>query len=142
MTTSPEDLVKAAFEGDDIAIQSLVSGGADVNAVGDYLNPLHAAIENYQLDSIKLLVSLGADIELECLGVTPLQRAIDCETDSQTQTTQPENWDTTLTKLLLDLGANISGQNSSGETALQMATRLKHKRAVELFMGLTFHRTK
>lgn len=138
MATNPEDLVKAAFDGDTNRIQSLVSGGADVNAVGDYLNPLHAAIENYQFDAIKLLVSLGADLELECLGATPLQRAIDCETDSQTQTIEPENRDTTLTKLLMDLGANINGPNSSGETAWQMATRLKHKRAIELFTKHNF----
>jgi ankyrin repeat protein len=46
MSINPELLVKAAFNGDNNLVESLIRSGADINAESSYLNPLHAAIEN------------------------------------------------------------------------------------------------
>jgi hypothetical protein len=134
MSINPELLVKAAFNGDNNLVESLIRSGADINAESSYLNPLHAAIENYQFDTVKLLVQLGADIEYEYLGVTPLQRALDCEIDGAFQMNEPEDPEPVLTKFLLDLGADINRRNSAGEAPLQMAIRREHKKAVGLLI--------
>ena len=58
---SSEALTDAAFNGDLDIMRSLVEDGADVNAVGRVWNPLHAAIENDQIATVRFLLNAGAD---------------------------------------------------------------------------------
>lgn len=55
-------LQSAASRGDDGIIQSLITSGADINAVGSELKtPLSLAFERHHLSTIKLLLDNGAD---------------------------------------------------------------------------------
>lgn len=126
------DLVQAAFAGNLILVQKLVQAGADINAMGKHWNPLHAAIENEQVTIIKYLLANGADIEYDCNGMRPLHHAIDIEIDAATQSNAADFPEPTLTKLLLEQGANPLGKNATGQTALQMAQERNHKKAIAI----------
>ena len=127
-----EELVQACFTGRLNLVRSLVEEGVDINAMGRIWNPLHAAIENEQIDVINYLLTSGADIEYPCGGMRPLHHAIDLEIDAASQADEPENANTTLTRLLLDAGADINGTDGEGKTPLQMALERGHEKAERL----------
>jgi|SRR5215468_2117825 len=127
-----EDLVKASFDGRLDLVRSLTEEGANINGMGRNWNPLHAAIENWQIDIISYLLTSGADTEYIFLGMRPLHHAIDLEIDAATQANDSEDPEPLITKILLDAGANINGKDHRGRTPLRMAIERGHKKAEKL----------
>jgi len=71
-------LMQAASDGDVWAIEILLQFGADPNALNEHQeNPLGFATSWKQLDSIKLLVATGADIN-DTVDAGPLRTQLDC----------------------------------------------------------------
>jgi ankyrin repeat protein len=108
-----EDLVQAAFEGRTDDVRRLLDQGVPIDAPGKNWNPLHAAIENEQLECVQLLIARGADVEyvtdlLEA-GMTPLAHAVDIAIDGTNQR-GGSPWDapTDIVCALLRAGADPS----------------------------------
>jgi ankyrin repeat protein len=71
-------LMQASSDGDDWAIEILLEFGANPNALNEQQeNPLGFATSWEQLDSIKLLVAAGADIN-DTVDSGPLRTQLDC----------------------------------------------------------------
>lgn len=103
-----DDLVRAAFEGHLIRVTRLLDGGADIDADGQFWNPLHAAIENENLTCVQLLIRRGADVERLANGsVSPLSHAVDIAVDGTCQRGQQAGEEPTeIIELLLQAGAD------------------------------------
>jgi hypothetical protein len=61
---------------------------------------------------MRYLLASGADKEYICSGMRPIHHAIDIEIDAATQSNDSEYPEPKLTKILLDAGANINGEDS------------------------------
>lgn len=131
-----ELLEQASFDGDLSMVKSLLQEGADINALGRNWNPLHAAIENMNVEIIKHLLDSGAYTEFVCLGATTLHHAIDIEIDAAIQMNAVELPEPVITQMLLDAGAKINGLDVGGQTPLQMAQSRGHKKAAGLLKSL------
>ena len=110
--TNPDELVQASFEGDARRILELLEAGAGINGYGRYWNPLHAAIENEQIECIDLLIKKGADLESTPKAhpdFTPLAHAVDIAIDGTMQRGgRPGEEPTEAILLLLAAGADPS----------------------------------
>jgi ankyrin repeat protein len=112
----PKDLWSAAKSGNTKAIEELVAGGQEVNArkvgfVREGWTPLHLAVLHEQKEAIRLLVTLGADVNAKNKEAeTPLWIAI-------SELKKPD-----IAELLLDLGAKINARRGDlGMTPLDWA---------------------
>jgi len=89
------ELVIAAFDGDMEDIVRLLDTGVDINQDGQCWNPLHAAVENDQLESVRLLIEKGADMEKRAdpkkagIDCPPLDHAVDAACDCAAQSGTP-----------------------------------------------------
>src|SRR5688500_7741493 len=83
-----EELVQAAFEGRTDEVRRLLDQGVPIDAPARNWNPLHAAVENEQLECVQLLIARGADIEYDMGGeiTSPLAHAVDRAIDGTIQT--------------------------------------------------------
>jgi len=128
-------MVEAAYNNDVEYIVKLASLGIDINAEDDHTNPLHAAIENYALDAIRMLAQLGADIN--CIeartGYRPLHHALENEIGQYTESDSQSEPDLEMTHLLLQLGADPYALSRDGVSAKEFAKQIKHEPAVSLF---------
>jgi ankyrin repeat protein len=76
----PSLLVTEAFYGKLDRIDQLLRAGADIDAQdGTSWNPLHAAVENWDLDAVRLLLDRGANVNAVIGGWTPLFHALNLE---------------------------------------------------------------
>ncbi|HEV7300942.1 MAG TPA: ankyrin repeat domain-containing protein [Tepidisphaeraceae bacterium] len=119
------DLVQTAFKGDVAAVARLVEEGADLRAYSDGgLNALHAAIENNQLQTVELLLQLGADVEQTTRDgwFTPLLHAIEVSSDAASQLEQARSGD--MIDLLLRHGASPTADTAMGPSPLEFARQL------------------
>ena len=89
MNSLTEQLADAAFDGDLAAVEKLLSQGADIDGPGRVWTPLHAAVENGQLEIARHLIASGADLEVVCGGMTPLAHAVDILIDGSMQLGEP-----------------------------------------------------
>lgn len=135
-----EMLAQAAFDGDLDLVTSLLQAGVDIDAPGRNCNPLHAAIENMEVEVVRYLLESGADTEFECYGMKALHHAIEIEIDAATQANKPDPAEPVLTQMLLEAGADINGLDSRGSTPLQMARSRSHSKAVELLESRVYRR--
>jgi ankyrin repeat protein len=122
-----KELWRAAWDGDLVALDRLLATNVDVNATPERHDwpALHAAIEQMEFEAVRRLVRAGADVNLEqpC-GWTPLQHAVDIESDAAHQRDVPrEEMPTDLIELLLSLGARPTAE------ALNTAERYGNPRA-------------
>ena len=114
---------------------NVFEAGADINAVGRVWNPLHAAIENNQTEIVKYLLLAKADPNCPYNGgFSALHHVIDVEIDGYQQTNAPELPDATLTKLLVEAGADLD-LSYDDQTPLQFAEECHHKYALEFLKG-------
>src|SRR6185369_6395503 len=106
-------LPDAAMKGDIQAMKSLLKGGADPNALGQFGTPaLHWRVDVDDLAGVQLLLSAGADANrLTERGVSPLSLAI-------------ANGNAAMVDVLLKAGANASQLEPTGETQLMMASQV------------------
>ena len=94
-------------------VRKMVSKGADVNRISDGRAPLYQAIKDKSQGMVKLLLSLGANIELKNVddfGRTPLMYAILKEHIG-------------IIKILVKNGANVNALDSDGESVLDYVDR-------------------
>jgi uncharacterized protein len=126
-----ERLVQAAFEGKMEEVRDLVHLGADIDAVGRNWNPLHAAIENMNVEIVRYLLGEGADPNFMYGGMRPLHHAIDVEADSASQANAlpPKPM---ITAALLDGGADPDALDERGRSPLKMAIDRGHDSAARL----------
>jgi hypothetical protein len=108
MDSTVDQFSDAAFKGDVDAVERLIAQGIDINAMGSVWNPLHAAVENAQVEVVRLLIRAGADLEFVCNKATPLSHAVDMIIDGAMQ----QNWSLERCSkqgidMLLEAGADI-----------------------------------
>jgi ankyrin repeat protein len=103
-------LVRAAFNGYAEEVARLVDAGVPIDAqADDNSNPLHAAIENDQIECIRMLVSKGADVNLTVNGISPLAHAVDLAIDSTIQSGGDQDDEPVeAVRYLLSVGADPS----------------------------------
>ena len=90
-------------------VKKLIAKGADVNHVSNGQAPLFMAITKKKKGMVKLLLKLGADVELinhEDFGRTPLMYAVLAEHLG-------------IIKILVENGANVNAKDSDGESVLE-----------------------
>ena len=115
-------LVEAAEKGDALAVRTLLTKGADVNAPSpDGTTALHWAVHNDELDMANALVRAGANAGVaNRYGATPLLLAC-------------TNGNASIVETLLRAGANPDAF-SAGETALMTAARTGSVDAVRVLL--------
>lgn len=120
-----DDIHSAAKRGDEEAVKSFISKGANVNAVNKDGTPvLCMAIKGGNIDVVKILLDAGADLSLQdpLLG-TPLHVAA-------------ANGRTDIIELLLDRGANINALSDRlNESPIWQAVRGRHAKAVKMLLN-------
>ncbi len=117
-------LSDAAMNGDRIAVQTLLSSKADVNAAqGDGTTALHWAAYRDDLDMARLLLKSGANVKATTrLGdYTPLFLAA-------------KNGNAEMIDLLLKAGADVNAVNHAGTTSLMLAAASGKPEAVKVLL--------
>lgn len=106
-----ERLSHAAAAGDAASLSRLLDEGAAIDGEASHQNPLHAAIEAFQLDCVRLLLSRGASVDQPREGgMSPLEHAVDSAIDSTIQTGgSPGDEPTAIIEALLAAGARSDG---------------------------------
>lgn len=126
------EFVHAAFEGDLESVRQMVAAGADVNCWDMGMSPLHAAIENGNVEVARFLLEHGADVNaVTPTGWTPLLHALDTELEFA-ENVHHSSPSSTMTELLLAYGASKYVASPSGETPYEMAKSRGHISAAEL----------
>jgi ankyrin repeat protein len=107
--------------GNNEALAVLVRNGADVNAsLGDYISPLTAVAENCSLESVKLLLDAGADVNVPNASYTALHCAA-------------QRVDMDMMRLFISKGADVDGPGGTYGTALQAAA-YHNRKLVEILL--------
>ncbi len=113
-----ESLIIAAMDGDNRKVTTLVRHGASLR-FSDNFTAFEAAVGQNNLNTVKLLVKLGAKVDDGRDGFdTPLMSA----------------YDTSMAAYLLDHGARIDARDSSGMTALMRAAQLGNVELVQFLI--------
>lgn len=108
MISLTEQLADSAFDGDLAAVESLLSQGADIDGQGRVWTPLHAAIENGQLEIARHLIAAGSHLEVISGEMTPLAHAVDVLVDGSMQQGKPiEETSMAMIDLLAAAGAKL-----------------------------------
>lgn len=117
-------LADAVQHGDRAAIRALLGEKTDVNAPqGDGMTALHWAAFNDDLDTMKLLLSAGANVKAATRegSLTPL--ALACT-----------NGNPATIEVLLKAGADANSANANGTTALMTASAAGNPEAAKLLL--------
>jgi ankyrin repeat protein len=104
-----EEICKAAFEGEISVLTRLLENKIDLNRVGKSWTPLHSAIENQNIECVKILINKGANVEYcgEDFMGSPLEHAIDIAIQSNNNTGGKEGDEQIeIIELLLEAGAD------------------------------------
>ena len=122
LTESPEvpvSLQEAAFVGDVILLQALISNDEDINGLDDSTGStaLRRAVMAGHKDAVEFLISKGANIN----AGTPIQNAV-------------QNGHKGIVEMLIVKGAVIDVKNEAGNTLLHLAAQEGHKDIAELLI--------
>ena len=72
-----QSLVIAIHSGDEKKIRQLVDKGVDINDLSEGgLHPIFGAINSINVNAVKTMLELGANLRVDAYGTTPLQKAI------------------------------------------------------------------
>ena len=110
--SAQSDLIKAILEGDALKVASLLKAGANPNEIDDtFTSPLTAACRTGNPVTAKILLDAGAKVDAPrtSKGRTPLMVALAYEGGI------------TITKLLVEYGANVNAVTENGTTPLMIA---------------------
>ena len=103
----------------------LIDNGSKVDGIdASNKSPLYYAVEENNLEIVKLLVEKGAKVEggLDCYGRNPLYRSI-------------ENGNLEMAKFLIENGANLNLQaTNSGNTPLHLAINRRSMEMIQLLL--------
>ncbi len=125
--TYHDPLAQAAFEGDVAKLARLLDAGVAIHAQ-DCAQPdaLHAAIENDQVECVRLLLARGADPNRATSGFTALVHAVDLAIDASWQKHHAYGHESLETiMILLQSGADPA-------PAIEVARRYGNERMVSL----------
>ena len=130
------ELLSAAWEGDAERVNELVALGAELECFNENgATPLHLAIENQNLDVVRLLLDAGADVNRRTAEGywTPLAHACDVVCDAASQLgKKPDN---ALLRLLIDNGADVNARISDGLTPLELVRKYLNREAEGLLVS-------
>lgn len=117
-------LLAATMRGDNEMAAYLIERKANPNA-GDIGSPLGRAIVNNQLETVKLLLAKGADVNrADGLGLTPLHYAASVPYDEPA-----------VVAALLAAGASRQATDKQGRTALELARTYQHTAVARALEG-------
>ena len=119
-------IVNACYNGDLKYIREYISSGKNLNISDKRNSPLLVAIQQNQIDVVKLLLENGADVNFSPDKTFPtLHMAVD-SSNYQTFSCKEKykNPPTEIIELLIENGANINKKNKFGLTSLEMAKNL------------------
>jgi ankyrin repeat protein len=125
----PQRFSDAVWAGNLPAVTAMIADGADVDAADPPRDPpLHLAVEQQWIEIVRRLIMAGASIHAASdKGWTPLEHAIDIESDAAWQSHHEIGHESTvLTKLLLEAGA------VPNERAFKLAHDYSNQKALEL----------
>ena len=115
-------LIYASGYGYTSIMKKLIKKGASVNAFKNDVNPLFAAVNHDNTNSIQVLIKAGANVnQADSHGYTPLMLAAQ------------ENYTKTI-NFLLKKGAKINQENKDGHTALSIAIQREQDEAIDLLL--------
>ena len=126
-------LIIAVKNGYEDIVELLLLNGADPNFVpqGGHWSAIQNAVENKELNVLKMLVQSGGGVNLsDEKGFTLLHLAIDVEADTAYQADEKPSID--ITRFLLESGAKPDRKDNSGKSPLDLAIQYEYKDAVEL----------
>lgn len=104
-----EELFKSIQTGESTTVRNLLKKGADVNAVDNQgISALQKALEKKSFNIVQILVSYGADMDIDINGETLL---IECVKNNW--------WDTS--GYIIKKGADVNGADANGWTPLMFA---------------------
>lgn len=115
-----KELGSAIADGDIAAVQTIISGGADINASNkDGETPLMIAALEGRIAVVKFLVEKGAHIDsIDGLGATPLLYAA-------------EGGSLDVITFLVEKGADPTAATKNGDTALTISRAKNNRKAVD-----------
>jgi len=136
MNEIQKQLLDAISKGEIKKVRVLLEQGADPNGIDDDMQwtPLTVAIENEQIEIIKLLLSSGAEINRRSkYGQSPLHIAVDISIDGTYQAhgkygDEPID----IISYLLQQGADKNATDKDGKTPIDWALEYKSDKIVKL----------
>lgn len=135
-TPQDNELLTAAWEGDAQRVKELVALGADLESLDKLGNtPLHLAIENLNVEVVRVLIEAGADVNKKTAdgSWTPLAHACDAVSDAASQLNKtPDN---ELLRLLVAHGADVDSPTWQGLTPLELLGSYLNKEAEAILMA-------
>jgi uncharacterized protein len=115
-----DDLNQAALAGDKRRCEALLTKGANVNGAGMHdMKPIMSAAKSGSLDTVRFLVSKGADINAHNDSSSALMWAVDSGNEE-------------LLRFLLMKGADTGWTNALGHTARDFAAEKKYSNMVRI----------
>ncbi len=126
-----ESLVQAAFNNDLVTLDHYIKKVDDINMEGVNTRAIHAAVEAENIEVIMKLIEAGAFIDMleSRSGFTPLHLAIENEVIYHTENFSDLNIPMGISKLLIDMGANLNALNKDGVSCISYAKERFHNNA-------------
>ncbi|XP_028968353.1 E3 ubiquitin-protein ligase MIB1 [Galendromus occidentalis] len=122
-----EDLVRSAGSGDAHKVEELLKRDADVNGVYELHTALQAACQNGHMAVIRVLLTYGADVEIEDNhGDRAIHHAAFGDEPGAIQ-------------LLAQANGDLNARNKQRQTPLHIAVSMGHKMAVEILLKSGCH---